>query len=144
MVDRTFALMLEAGAIPEPPEELVGLDLKVEYISVMAQAQKLVGVVGQDRFLQSTLSLAEKFPSVIHKVNVFQAIDDYADMLGVNPKLVHSDEDARESLAAEQKAIAEQQQAEQLATLAKAGQSLGQTPVGGQTALDAVLSGVHP
>ena len=53
LIDRTFALMLAAGVIPEaPPEELARRRLKVEYISHPGQAQKLVGVSGHDRFLR--------------------------------------------------------------------------------------------
>jgi hypothetical protein len=140
LVDRTFSLMLDAGAIPEPPEELHGVDLKVEYISVMAQAQKLVGVVGLDRFLQSSLLLAEKFPAVLHKVNAMQAINDYQDMLGVNPKLVVPDDEAQAGVDADRQAMAQQAGAEQAQRMAQAGAALGKTPLGGNTALDAMLN----
>jgi hypothetical protein len=141
LVDRTFSIMQDAGAIPMPPKELEGVDLKVEYTSLMSQAQKLVGVVGQDRFLQSVGSLVGVFPEVRHKVQIFQAIDDYGDMLGVNPKLLRSNEDAQASLEAEQQAIAAANQAKQLRDLGGAAQALGNTPMGGDTALQAVLDG---
>jgi hypothetical protein len=142
-VDRVFAIMARAGAVPQPPDELLDLALKVEYTSVMSQAQKLVGVVGLDRFLQSSLSLATVFPDARHKVRVFQAIDDYAEMLGVNPKLVVPNDEAAAAVQAEQAAIAQEKQAEQAQQLANAGAALGRTPVGGNTALDAVLNGVQ-
>jgi hypothetical protein len=53
IVDRAFDLMETNGLLPPPPEELHGVKLKVEYISILATAQKLVGVAAQDRFLQS-------------------------------------------------------------------------------------------
>ncbi|HXD72177.1 MAG TPA: portal protein, partial [Vicinamibacterales bacterium] len=117
-----------------------GIDLKVEYISVMAQAQKLVGVVGLDRFLQSSMLLAERFPSVLKKVNVFQAVNDYQDMLGTNPKLVISDEDAQAAVDAEQQAAQQAMAAEQGAKLAQGAAALGKTPLGNNTALDAMLN----
>ena len=142
LIDRVFALMQAAGAIPEPPEEIGGQDLKVEYISILSQAQKLVGIAGQERFLQSTLMLAEAFPEVRHKVNIFQAVDEAGAMLGVNPNIIRTDEEAQERMAAEQQAAAGAAQAEQMKTMAQAGQALGNTPVGDGTALDAVLEGV--
>ncbi|HEV8474586.1 MAG TPA: portal protein [Methylomirabilota bacterium] len=143
LIDRTFAIMLAAGAIPEPPEELLNMELKVEYVSILAQAQKLVGVVGHDRFLQSTIALAETFPMVRHKVNAFQAVDDYADMLGTNPKLTRTNDEAQQLADAEQQAAAAAQQAEQAKSTAAAAQSLGKTPMqGGGTALDAMLRSV--
>jgi hypothetical protein len=143
LIDRTFSIMLNAGAIPEPPEELLGMELTVEYVSILAQAQKLVGVVGHDRFLQSTLGLAEVFPEVRHKVVIFQAVDDYADMLGVNPKLVRTNEDAQQRWEGEQNAAASAQQAEQAQRTAQAAKALGDTQVqGGGSALDAMLRNV--
>ena len=142
LVDRVFAIMLETGSIPPPPEELGGMDLKVEYISILAQAQKLVGVVGTDRFVASAKNLAEVFPQVLHKVNPFRIIDDYAAMLGVSPESVHTDDEAHAAMQAAQQAAQQQQQAENLKTMAQAGQALGNTPMQEGTALQAVLDGV--
>ncbi|HMJ02424.1 MAG TPA: portal protein, partial [Conexibacter sp.] len=140
LVDRVFAKMVQAGLIPEPPEELLGVNLKVEYISVMAQAQKLVGVVAQDRFIQSALVMIEAFPDVRHKVNVFKVVDVYGDALGVDPGIVNSDDDAAASREQEQKAIAAQQQAEQAKTAAQAMQAAGNTPMEGDTALNRIVA----
>jgi hypothetical protein len=142
LVDRTFSIMLEAGFIPPPPKELEGVDLKVEYLSIMAQAQKLVGVVGQDRFLQSVGQLATLFPQVVHKVDINEVVDAYADQLGVRPDLVRSNEDADQLAEAQAQAAAAQAQAEQAARLGQAAHALGSTPApGAGTALDEVLTG---
>ncbi len=42
-VDRTFNIMARRNLFPEPPEELQGTPLKVEYVSILAQAQKSIG-----------------------------------------------------------------------------------------------------
>jgi len=116
--------------------------LKVEFISIMAQAQKLVGVVGQDRFMQSMAPLVEVFPEVRHKLKVFTIVDRYADMLGVDPQQVRSDEDAQ-ALADED---AQQQQAMQAAEAAKnlgsGVAAAGAAAVAEGSPLDAVLGGV--
>jgi hypothetical protein len=138
-IDRSFALLLEKGLVPPPPEELRGAELRVEYTSILAQAQKLLGVVGQDRFLQSVGTLAQWFPEARHKVRVFQAVDDYRDMLGVNPNLVRSDEEAQELAAQEAQAAAAERQAAQIQQLAAGAAALGKTPLNGGTALEAVL-----
>src|SRR5690606_36004887 len=51
LIDRTFAIMNRRGLLPPPPAELQGEQLKVEYISILHQAQKLVGTVGMERFM---------------------------------------------------------------------------------------------
>jgi hypothetical protein len=140
LVDRVFAMMLQAGLIPEPPDALAGgQPLKVEYISIMAQAQKLVGVVGQDRFLQSTIALFEAFPEARHKVVIFQAIDNYGDMLGVDPRIVRSTEDAEALQSAEAQAQQEAAAAEQAKSMGAAIKSAGSTPMGGDTALNRIV-----
>lgn len=139
VIDRSFAILANRGVLPEPPEELLEMELRVEYTSILAQAQKLLGVVGQDRFLSSVGQLAQIFPEARHKVRVFQAVDDYGEMLGVNPKLLVSDEEAQAAWEAEQQAAAAAAEAEQAQKLAAAGAALGKTPLGGGTALDAVL-----
>lgn len=142
-VDRVFAMMLRAGVIPPPPPELEGVDLKVEYLSIMAQAQKLIGVVGQDRFLTSVANLAEMFPRIRHKVVIFKAVDRYQDMLGVDPSLVRSDEEADAMAQQEEQAAAAAQQAAQMKDLGAAASSLAAAPLSGPpTALSAVIDGM--
>lgn len=143
MIDRVFAMLLRAGAIPAPPPELEGLDLKVEYLSLMSQAQKLVGAVGQDRFIQSAMAVAQVWPEVRHKVNVDQVMDDYGDMLGVNPKIVRTDEEAAEARQAEQQAVARQQEAERFARLGQGAKAMSDAATQ-QRAHGAALEDVLP
>jgi hypothetical protein len=143
LVDRVYGLMEAAGLLPEPPEALAGVDLKVEYISIMAQAQKLVGVVGQDRFLTSIGQIAQVFgPDVIDKVDVDQVVDDYGEMLGVDPRIVRSTEEAKEIRGQRQQAQQAAAQAEQAKTLSEAVKNAGSTPMEGDTALNRIMQGV--
>lgn len=136
MVDRTYSLLEQLGGVPPPPPELQGSELKVEYISLMAQAQKLVGIVATDRFLGSLVPYVEVFPSIRYKINAQQAVDIYADQLGVEPGLVRPDKEANELEAQDRQAAAAAQQSAQVAQASQAIRNLGQTPTGdGQTAL---------
>lgn len=144
LIDRTFGIMSALGVIPPPPQELEGMELKVEYVSILSQAQKLVGVSGHDRFLSSALGLAQVFPEVRHKIDAFRAVDDYADMLGVDPHVVR-DEDAAQALWAQERQAAQQAAAaEQMKTLGQGVQALGRTPTegGSSTALDQLTQAV--
>jgi hypothetical protein len=140
IIDRTFSLMLDADQIPEPPEELLDVQLKVEYISMLSQAQKLVGVVGQDRYLQSAMGLFEVFPNIRHKVNVFQAMDNYGEMLGVDPRVTVPTDEAQAAADAEAQAAQAQAESEQAVNVAKAAQLASQAPMGGDTALAALTA----
>lgn len=142
LVDRVYQLMDDAGLIPEAPEQLAGVDLKVEYISILAQAQKLVGVVGLDRFLTSAGQMAQVFGAdVLDKVNVDQAIDNYGEMLGVDPRLVRSTEDAQALRAQRQQAQQQAAQAAQAKDLSVAIKNAGSTKMEGDTALNRIVQG---
>lgn len=140
IVDRAYSMMDKAGLIPPAPQELQGVNLKVEYISILAQAQKLVGVTGQDRFLQTTLGLAEVYPQVKNKINVNRVINNYADMLGVDPEIVYSDEQADQASAQQAQAAQEAQDAENATKIAKAARDASQAPVTGDSALNAMVT----
>jgi hypothetical protein len=143
LVDRAYAMMERGGMIPEPPEELHGMNLNVEYISLLAQAQKLVGASGQDRFFRSIVPLMQEglFPEARYKVNIFQAVDDYGDMFGVSPKTIVPDDQAQAQFQAAQQAAARQQQMEQQALAAKSMRDLGQTPADTDSALSRMMEG---
>jgi hypothetical protein len=128
-----------AGVLPVAPPELQNRELNVEYVSVLAQAQRLVSLGAVDRLLQFAGEAASMWPEVRHKVDASKAIDMYADSLGVDPSLVRSDDDAAElgQIEAQQQAQAQAMaQAQQMADVAK---TASETDTGGDSALGAVM-----
>ena len=123
LIDRTFSIMSERGLIPPPPEELQGQDLKVEYISMMAQAQKLIGIQSLERLVGFVGNVAGVSPSVLDKLDIDQCVDEYADMVGAPPRAVRSDDEVE--VIRQQRA-----QAEQAAKLAEMAQPLQQAAQG--------------
>lgn len=92
LIDNTFNIMLRQNRLPPPPKEIQGMDLKVEYISVMAQAQKVVGIGGVERFASFVGSIAAANPEVMDKVDMDQMVDVYGDLTSVPPSIVRTDE----------------------------------------------------
>ena len=114
LIDLAFERCVEANILPPPPPELEGMEVKVEFISVLAQAQRAVATSGMDRLLGAVGQLAALSPAVVDKVDFDQVIDDYAEAYGVNPKIVVPDADV--AAIREQRAAA--QQAQQSAAVA--------------------------
>lgn len=140
LIDRVFLMMADAGLLPEAPEELQGAALKVEYVSILQQAQKTIGVASSDRFLQTIIPLGDAFPETRYKLDPMQIVDDYADMLGARPLWVRPTDEARamaEAEAAQQRKIAEAQQAQLLAGAAK---DASQASLQGDNALTRMLN----
>jgi len=142
LVDRVFLMMQDAHMIPDPPEAVQGVKLDVEYTSILAQAQKLVGLTGLDRFVMSVGPLVQADPSLRHKIVWSQVIDNYSDMTGVDPRIVRPTEEADQMAAQEAQQQQAAMQAEQAAKMATAVKAAGTTPMGTDSALDRMLSGV--
>lgn len=148
-IDRVFAIMVRAGDIPAPPRELEGVPLKVEFISIMAAAQKMVGLSGLERFTGFVGSIAaaqavDPNSQVWDKVDLDQAIDEHADMMGIAPRVVVPDDKVQE-IRAER---AKQAQIEKTAALAQQGsqtaKNLSQSKVSPDNALGQVVGSIAP
>lgn len=141
MVERSFEIMFQNGLLPPPPPEIQGMPLKVEYVSLLAQAQQQVGIGSIESFLSFTGFAAQYFPEVVDKVNYDQAVDEVGGMLGVPENIINSDE----AVAQQRGQRAEQQAQQQRIELGMAGVSaakeLSETPIGDSTALE-TLTGV--
>jgi hypothetical protein len=137
-IDVTFDFILEAGLLRgelAPPQELQGQDLNVEFVSMLAQAQRAVGTQAVDRLVGTIGSLAMlqansgQPVTAMDKLDVDQAIDKYADMLGIDPDLIVADDevaivrDNRAKMAAMQ---AQAQAAQQMAETAKTASEVDQ------------------
>jgi hypothetical protein len=143
LVDRTFKLMLAAGQIPEPPPELQGADLKVEYISLLAQSQQAIATGAIERMSGFVGNLAGANPEVLDKMDFDQAVDEYGEALGVPPRIIRSDEDVaqlRQGRAQQQQAL---QQGQAAMTAAQGAQVLSQTDTRSDNALTRML-GINP
>jgi hypothetical protein len=129
LIDSTFAKLVRAGVLPEPPQEMQGVELKVEFVSTLAQAQRAVGLGSVDRLIGTVTLIAQgkQDPAIFDKLDMDQIIDKYADMLAVDPSLIVADdkiaiirEGRAKAQAQAQAAQNAQMQAETAAKLASA------------------------
>lgn len=131
LIDSTFSYMVEAGAIPPAPDEMQGMELNVEMISMLAQAQRAIGVNGIDRFTGNLGVIAQFKPDVLDKFDSDAWADEYSDMLGVDPRLIVAGDQVaiiRQKRADAQAAAAKSAAMEQMSKTAR---NLGATPTAG-------------
>jgi hypothetical protein len=120
LIDRTFAVLNRRGQLPPPPPELQGQPLRIEYESVMAQAQRRLGLSSLQEFAISAQNLAAIDPSTLDKWNRDEWIEEVGDALGVSPKLIVPEEQVQQIRTARAQAQKAQQQAELAAKVAPA------------------------
>jgi len=125
LVEYTFQRMLSLGLLPPAPPEMKGQPLNIEFISVLAQAQRAVGVNSTNRFVMALGQVAQFKPDVLDKFDSDSFVDIIADQLGVDPHMVLGTDQV--AMIRQQRAQAQQAQAAQqaLATGADAAQKLG-------------------
>jgi hypothetical protein len=127
IIRRTYSILERAGLIPPPPPELEKQPIVVEYISIMAQAMKLQGVVGVERLVGFIGGISAQRPDALDKLNTDEVIDAYADMVGVPPNLVNDNETVGKIRDARQKQEAQQQQMAQLQQSAQTAKVMADT-----------------
>jgi len=141
LIDTAFDYAERAGILPEPPPELQGLDLKVEFISVLAQAQRAVAASGVDRLLGTVGQLAGLKPEVLDKVDFDQVVDDYAEMYGVNPKIIIPDDKVAALREQRAQQMAAQQAAAAVPAMADTAKTVGEVDAQGVQDVMASLQG---
>lgn len=139
-VDRTFEICMRTGMFPPAPPELRGQRLEVQYVSILAQAQRAVSMGGIERWIALGGNLAGIKPEVVDKIDADQIMDEAASVLGVPNRLVVTDEKVEALRKARADAqMAQEQGAAGLATVQGA-KLLSETDVGGgQSALQQML-----
>jgi hypothetical protein len=93
IINITFDIMDRNDALPPIPPELEGKDLRVEYISILAQAQKAISITAINQFTGFVGNLAAVKPEVLDKYNADEAVDEFAEATGIPPKMVKSKEE---------------------------------------------------
>ena len=129
-IDVTFERMLKAGIVPPPPPELQGQDLNVEFVSILAQAQRAIQTNAIDRFVMNLGQIAQLKPDVLDKLDADKWAEEYSDMLGVDPSLIVPSKDValiRQQRAKQQAAQQAAAMAQPMSHAATAAQKLSQT-----------------
>lgn len=141
MIDNTFEQANAAGILPEAPPELQGQPLKIEYMSVMADAQRSQGISGLMDMASFVGNLAQYDETVLDKFDLDQAIDEFSIMRGTPPTVIRGDdrvEERRQGRAEQEAANQQMMMTEQAANAAK---TLSDTDTGEGNLLNEMMAG---
>jgi hypothetical protein len=144
-IDRVFGIMMRGGMLPPVPEVMRDQqEIKVEFVSILTQMQRMVGLGQIERTASFVGNLAGAFPEAADKLNTDEMIDEYAERAGTPPKLIRTAEEVAKIRQGRQ----QQQNAAKMAEMAPALQQgadgarlLSETDVNGQSMLDTLLGG---
>ncbi len=146
MIERIAGIMTRRGMFPEPPEELQGREIKIEYMSILASIQKQAGYSGIELLVNLAGMMAQmqagagRSPDVLDKLDCDEVIDQIADMYVLPAGVVLGDDSVAELRQQRQEAQQAAQQQQQMMAegqamadgapkVAGAMQTLSETPI---------------
>lgn len=148
---RVFGIVTRRGMIDDMPDSLKGVPLNMQFISVLALAQKAASTGGVERLAAFIGNLVQVYPEVKDLFDADQSVRVMADLLGTPQRVTRGDgevadirQKAAQQAAAAQKMAAAQQIANTGESAANMGQTLSQTEVGGGASALNVLMGGKP
>ena len=141
LIERTFSILLRNEMLPPAPQELAGVDLKVQYISILAQAQQSVGIGAVRELMGHVIAASQIDPNAIDKFNTDQSIDEMRDMLGTSPNLVRTDDEAGKIRTARAEAQREADAKEDATRASQNAKTLSEAKIEDGNALSEVVQG---
>ena len=118
LIDIVFSIMLDNGLLLPVPQQLSGMNLRVKYISILAQAQEAAGVNQIARVMEKALAIAQARPDILDNWNFDQIAREINEMEGAPAKIILDEESVLEKREADQ-------QAAQMAQMAQVGKDGG-------------------
>lgn len=124
IISRVYNIINRSGGFPSIPEELQDIigdeDIEIDYISPLAQAQKMSGLVNVEQAIAQVAQMAQIWPEVVKKVDPLATVSKYFEMLGAPAVMQRSNEAVQEIIEQEQKAMQEQQELQEGLAMAEA------------------------
>ena len=124
-VERVFNLMTEARAFKEPPEELIGRDIKFEFVSPVERARKQVEAAGAVRSSELLQPYIEAQPEIMDNFDGDRIARDISEAHGMPQAWLRSPDTVRQ--IRDRRAQAQQAQ-QQLEMAERGAAALGQMP----------------
>ncbi|MGP5510892.1 portal protein [Pseudomonas helleri] len=148
-VDQVFHLMVEQSLprwmgllpgnplLPPPPKEMGGLDLRIEYTSILAQAQRAIEGSSIERAIgfAGTVANIKQDPSSLDLLDTDNALREYFKAVSVPPTLVRSDDQVAAIRQQREQANQQAQIEQQMGTAIQGAQLLSKTDTGSNNAL---------
>jgi hypothetical protein len=120
VINRVFGIMDRAKMFPPAPDAMRdNPEIKVEFVSILTQMQRMVGLGQIERTVNFIGTLSAVYPEARFKLDPMETVDDYAERAGAPLKIIRPTEDAQDDAAQEQHAQQMAAAAEQAQNISK-------------------------
>lgn len=139
-----WGIMEDNGFMPPPPPEVEGREIKVQYISILAQMQRAIGTQKIEKVVGFVGELSKVIPTVADNIDWDETVRMYVDFEGA-PERMMQDPSVVEQI---RQGRAQQEQAQQALATAELGSKTAKNLAGAKldenTVLDTVKQAVQP
>lgn len=145
---RVYGILKKRGMISDPPESLKGMPLDIEFVSMLALAQKAAATGGLERIAALVGNMVAVWPEAKDNLDPDAFLREFNDLLGNPQKILFGPEQVQQKRADDAKKA---QQAQTMAALdhgaqiantgAQAAQTLANTQIGGGSSALGIMMG---
>jgi hypothetical protein len=89
-MELVYGIMLDNNLLPPPPESIAGMDIRVKYVSILAQAQEALGVEQINRVIGFVTSVGQAYPEALDVVDIGETVREIANLEGIPAKLIRN------------------------------------------------------
>lgn len=125
-ISRIYSIMTESGLIPPAPEAIRGQEISVEFVSVLAQAQKMQGMKPIEQGVSFVGSLVQAFPEAADALDVDETVREYCKLSGAPAKMLRDPKEVEALREQRRQAMERQQQQAEMQQMIQSGQQVAQ------------------
>lgn len=125
-IERVFAIAARAGILPPAPQEIQGLNMNVEYVSMLELTQNAAKAATVERTMNAAMQMMGVRPDIGDNVDFDYGIEKTSSLLGNDPKLIRSPEALMQIRQQREQQAQAQQQAAMAEQLSAGAKNLGQ------------------
>ena len=114
LIDRVYAIAWRKKMFPPPPKMMEGLNIRPQYVSPVAKAQRVTQVMGFQRMMETLTPLAQIKPEILDRLDADGVVDFIADVNDVAHKILLPMEEVMKIREARAKAAKEGAQSQQM------------------------------
>lgn len=130
-INRIFSIMQRRGMFPPPPPELDDVDLEIQYVSILQQAQSAVAAAPVERWIGLIGNISGVAPDAVKIPNWDELIRNYGRDIGVEARNMNTREQVQLMNEEEAARINEERAMAAAAQAAESAETLSKTDVGG-------------
>ena len=137
VINRVLDIGFHNNVFPPAPEALQGKELEVEFVSILALAQKQQSLTPIMNVVQGAIGMATSTQNMemLDKIDFDEVIDQTAELNGSPPSIVRSDKVVAQIRAQRAQAQQQAQQAQQMQGMVNGAKTLSQADMSGDNAL---------